>query len=450
MTSTATIRVLLLSSEFNYAQIRLKDCFVDADLEFVETVSEGEFLSRLRDADPEVLVIAVEAVGASSFKSFLEQRALQDAELPVIAIGSEGDDGRDAVRRIEDGAGEYIPISYIERLPSVVRRVHQESANSQRVQKLQEELRQSYAALLDNQKLMGIGRLAASIAHEINNPLESITNLLYLLRNEGSLSRDAGGYVELAEREMQRVAQISKQTLNFYRETQTPVHVRPADLLDEVLILYSRRIEEKRIQVVRQYKADVRVLVFPGEMRQVLSNLVTNAIEASPNGGKLVLRVSKSRRWSDEGIQGVRVVVADNGCGIPADIRQHLGQLFYTTKGQRGTGLGLWVTRAIVQRYGGEIQLFSSTQEHRHGTCFSIFLPTNMRPQPVTLNGGFGSASVHDQTSEGRRSHGAISISGGSDFHTGTSRSTTGAGAALRSRQVSSQRSLQVFLRHPG
>jgi len=325
------------------------------------------------------------------------------------------------VRRIEEGAAEYIPMSYIERLPLVVQRLQQESATSQRMQRLQEELQQSHTALLDNQKLMGIGRLAASIAHEINNPLESVTNLLYLLRNEGSLSSNAEGYVELAERELGRVAQISKQTLNFYRETQSPVQIRPADLLDEVLVLYSRRIEEKRIQVVRQYKADVSLLVFPGEMRQVLSNLVTNAIEACPIGGKLVLRVNRSRRWSDEGIEGVRVVVADNGCGIPADIRQHLGQLFYTTKGQRGTGLGLWVTRAILKRYGGEIQLFSSTQAHRHGTCFSIFLPTNMRPQPVAASGGHGGGFGPEQH-QGRRLNGAISITGGTEFQTGAFR----------------------------
>jgi signal transduction histidine kinase len=291
------------------------------------------------------------------------------------------------VRYLEEGAADYLPVSLIEHLPRALQRAYSDSENSRRISSLQDEVQRAHSALLDNQKLMGIGRLAGSIAHEINNPLESITNLLYLLRTDGSLSSSARSYVELAEREMGRVAQISKQTLNFYRETQTPVRVRPADLLDEVLVLYGRRIEEKRIAVVRQYKSDVSLLVYPGEMRQVLSNLVANAIEASPFGGKLALRVRRARRWSDEGIEGVRIAVADSGCGIPADIRQHLGQLFYTTKGQRGTGLGLWVTRAIIKRYGGEIQLFSSTQPHRHGTCFSIFLPTNMRPRAVVMNG---------------------------------------------------------------
>jgi len=429
MAAAATIRVLLLASEFHYAQILGKDGGKDglagSGVVLVEAASAGEFLSRLRDADPDVLAVAVDVIGASSFRSFLGQEALLEAGLPVIALGGEDDDGRDALRRIEEGAAEYIPMAYVELLPSVARRLQREAAMSQRAQRLQEELQQSYTALLDNQKLMGIGRLAGSIAHEINNPLESITNLLFLLRNDESLSRAAAGYVELAEKEMARVAEISKQTLNFYRETQAPVSIRPGDLLDEVLILYARRIEEKRIEVIRQYKTEEKVAVFPGEMRQVLSNLVTNAIEASPAGSKLVLRVSRSRRWADEGIEGVRIAVADNGSGIPADIRQHLGQLFYTTKGQRGTGLGLWVTRAIVKRYGGEIQLFSSTQAHRHGTCFSIFLPTNMRPQPVALSGGAGSGAGCEQQ-PARRSTGAICINGRDFQHGGGNDSQAG------------------------
>jgi signal transduction histidine kinase len=387
MAKSDTIRVLVLASEFDSARLRLKGSFSRTNLEVLETVSIGEFLSRLRDFEPQVLVIATDAVGSASFESFLADLASEYPEIPVVALGSEQDDERDAVRYLEEGAADYLPVSLIEHLPRALQRAYSDSENSRRISSLQDEVQRAHSALLDNQKLMGIGRLAGSIAHEINNPLESITNLLYLLRTDGSLSSSARSYVELAEREMGRVAQISKQTLNFYRETQTPVRVRPADLLDEVLVLYGRRIEEKRIAVVRQYKSDVSLLVYPGEMRQVLSNLVANAIEASPFGGKLALRVRRARRWSDEGIEGVRIAVADSGCGIPADIRQHLGQLFYTTKGQRGTGLGLWVTRAIIKRYGGEIQLFSSTQPHRHGTCFSIFLPTNMRPRAVVMNG---------------------------------------------------------------
>ena len=355
-----------------------------AGLEMVETRSGSEFLDRLRDAGPDLIVIATDSMGPLSFAALLEQISEVSPDSQVVALGSKGDTGRDGIRRLEEGAADYLPLSHLEQLPFVVGRLRRVRETADVTAKLREEAQQAYSALVENQKLIAIGRLAASIAHEINNPLESITNLLYLLRTESSLSPNAENYVDLAEREMERVAQISRQTLNFYRETRTPVEVSPAELLDEVLVLYSRRIEERRIEVVRQYRTDASLVVFPGEMRQVLLNLVTNAIEASPVGGKLVLRVSRARKWS-EGISGVRIVIADNGCGIPADTRQHIGELFYTTKGQRGTGLGLWVTRTIIQRYGGELRLYSSTQTHRHGTCFSIFLPANMRPRPVVL-----------------------------------------------------------------
>jgi two-component system NtrC family sensor kinase len=414
MAKSDTIRVLALASEFNSARLRLKDGFSRPSLDITETASVGEFLNRISESRPQVLVVSTDAIRSSSLGYLLEELSEEHPELPVVALGSEVEDDRDAARYLEEGASDYLPISLIQQLPRIVHRAYSDRQTAFQISSLQDEVQRAHGALLDNQKLIAIGRLAGSIAHEINNPLESITNLLYLLRTENSLSGNARSYVELAEREMGRVAQISKQTLNFYRETQTAVRVRPADLLDEVLVLYARRIGEKRISVVRQYKSDVSLSLFPGEMRQVLSNLVANAIEASPFEGRLSLRVSRARWWSDEGIEGVRIVVADNGCGIPAEIRQHLGQLFYTTKGQRGTGLGLWVTRAIVKRYGGEIQLFSSTQPHRHGTCFSIFLPMNMRPHVVVKNAG--PAGFAGGPSGGGRSSGAIAITGANDF----------------------------------
>jgi signal transduction histidine kinase len=125
----------------------------------------------------------------------------------------------------------------------------------------------------------------------------------------------------------------------------------------------------------------------------VLSNLIANAIEASAQNGKLVLRIRDARRWSDEGVQGLRLSVADNGTGISREVRERLGEPFFTTKGQRGTGLGLWVTRRILSRHGGDRQLRSSTTPERHGTVFSMFLPTNLRPQMVAGGGGSGASS---------------------------------------------------------
>jgi signal transduction histidine kinase len=171
------------------------------------------------------------------------------------------------------------------------------------------------------------------------------------------------------------------------------------ELLEEVLSLYGRRMMEKNLRVERQYDCGEEAIVYPGEMRQVLSNLVTNAIEASTLRGRLRLRVRSTRSWSDSQVRGIRVSVADTGSGIPPEVQRRLGEPFFTTKGQRGTGLGLWVTRSIIQRYGGEMQLRSSVHPDRHGTVFTIFLPTNLRPRAVDRphdsgeNGGSGSVT---------------------------------------------------------
>jgi signal transduction histidine kinase len=230
-------------------------------------------------------------------------------------------------------------------------------------------------ALREGQKLISIGRLAAEIAHEINNPLESVSNLLYLAQCEPDLPEKAAEYLRGAERELARVIQISKQTLSFHRESNQPVKIHMAELMDEVLALYARRLQQKKIRIVREYQTEQTVTALPGEIRQVLSNLVTNAIEASSMGGKLRLRIRPGREGrGTSDVAGLRITVADSGSGIPEAARKRLGELFFTTKGQSGTGLGLWVTKAIVSRYGGTIQLKSRTGA-QHGTVFSIFLP---------------------------------------------------------------------------
>ena len=178
------------------------------------------------------------------------------------------------------------------------------------------DLPASANALRENHKMVTIGRLAGSIAHEINNPLESITNLMFLIGSDPKLSIESRNYLQMAQHELNRVIQISKQTLNFYRETPSPVRVDMVELLEEVLVLYSRRIGEKQLPVTREYNARTPVTVFPGEMRQVFSNLISNAIEASRTGGKLRLRIRSATHWKDGGVRGVRVSIADDGSGI--------------------------------------------------------------------------------------------------------------------------------------
>lgn len=246
-------------------------------------------------------------------------------------------------------------------------------------------LEQVAEVLRENQKLITLGRLAASIAHEINNPLESITNLLYLMEQDDSGKQSE--YLKLAQRELSRVVQISKQTLTFSRETPAPVRVQLAELIEEVLGLHSRRIGDKALRVVRQYENYEPVTVFPGEMRQVISNLISNAIEATSNRGRIVIRIRPSHRWSGREERGLRLSIGDNGSGIPHDVRVRLGEPFFTTKGQSGTGLGLWVTRSILTRYGGILQLRSSIGPERHGTVFSVFLPFQLRQLQLFTGG---------------------------------------------------------------
>lgn len=240
--------------------------------------------------------------------------------------------------------------------------------------------------LRENQKLITLGRLTASIAHEINNPLESITNLLYLMEQDEP--RKTPEYLKMAQRELGRVVQISKQTLTFSRDTSMPVRVQLADLVEEVLGLHARRIGDKSLRVVRQYEAHEPVLIFPGELRQVFSNLISNAIEATSSHGRIVIRIRAARRWSGRDGRGLRLSIGDNGSGIQEEVRSHLGEPFFTTKGQSGTGLGLWVTQSIVDNLGGTLQIRSSTAPDRHGTVFSLFLPLSLRPLAVIPGGG--------------------------------------------------------------
>jgi len=349
-------------------------------IEFAE--NRREFLDELRRGTTDLIIAGPEGLTDIEVREVMERARAADPPIPVLLAG--GRVGQpEAIRILRDGATEILQSGEMERLPSAIARALKVRESAILQNNAQHELDRSAIMLRENQKLITLGRLAASIAHEINNPLESVMNLLFLLSEEKDLSTNVVNYLALAQREMERVAQISRQTLKFSRETVHPVPVRLEELLEEVLSLYNRRLVEKNIRVERQYTCREAAIVYPGEMRQVLSNLVTNAVEASSPNGRLRLRVRSTPSWTDPGVRGIRVSIGDNGSGIPPEVQHRLGEPFFTTKGQRGTGLGLWVTRSIIQRYGGEIQLRSSVHSERHGTVFSIFLPTNLRPRMV-------------------------------------------------------------------
>jgi two-component system NtrC family sensor kinase len=238
------------------------------------------------------------------------------------------------------------------------------------------ERKRAEEALRVTEKLATTGRMAATIAHEINNPLEAVTNLLYLIGHHPGLNETIKGYASMAEQELARVTHITRQTLGFYRRSETPSQFDVTEILDSVLSIYGRRFESGAITVVRKYRFDQPVQGFSGELRQVFSNLLINAIEAVKQEGRIVLHVSPWREWSRAGeLCGVRVAIADNGPGRSKERRSHIFEPFFTTKGEKGTGLGLWVSHGIVRKHGGMIRMRSRSEGERTGTCFTVYLP---------------------------------------------------------------------------
>ncbi|HKD92737.1 MAG TPA: ATP-binding protein, partial [Terriglobales bacterium] len=204
---------------------------------------------------------------------------------------------------------------------------------------------------------------------------EAVTNVLYLISRSPKLDAALRQYVTIAQAELDRIGTIVRHTLGFHREASTPVSVSIADLIDETLHLYERRITTTGIQIEKRYESHGAVVAFPGEMRQVFSNLLVNAIEAVGRNGRIVVHVTNSRANVDRRRRGVRVVVADNGSGIPPDIRQRIFDPFFTTKGEKGSGLGLWVSEGIIRKHGGSIRLRSRYATQNTGTVISVFIP---------------------------------------------------------------------------
>ncbi len=237
------------------------------------------------------------------------------------------------------------------------------------------EQKRTEIALRNSEKLATVGRIAATVAHEINNPLEAVSNLLYLLEAHAHLGTDARQYVLMASQEIDRIARIVKQTLGFYRESLAPVPVNLPQLLDNVVELYARKLHNNNIHLDKRYGYAADVPAFPGELRQVFANLIVNAMEATPRGGFIRIHIRASRDWARPERCGVRVVVADTGSGIDPVNRKHIFEPFFTTKGERGTGLGLWVSHGIVLKHGGSMRLRSCVTPGRSGTVFSVFLP---------------------------------------------------------------------------
>ncbi len=238
-------------------------------------------------------------------------------------------------------------------------------------------------ALRKTERLAAMGRVAGIIAHEINNPLEAITNTFYLLRDHPSLNEEARYYAQLGEQELQRVTHIARQTLSFYRESQRAIPVSIPEVLDDVLELQTRQLQISGVKLEKRYSSSGLVQGFPVELKQVFLNLVGNAIQAMPEGGRLKVSVIET---GDPGQnRRVRVSICDTGKGIQTEDAKRLFEPFFTTKSTKGTGLGLWISKGIVQKYEGSIRFRSIRIGEGNVTCFSVSLPALASSQKQEL-----------------------------------------------------------------
>ena len=236
------------------------------------------------------------------------------------------------------------------------------------------DLKQAQEALIKSEKIAAVGRLTSSIAHEINNPLESVMNVLFLARTTPDCPGEILEYLLMADEELQRVAHVTRHTLGFYREAVSPEGVSLIKILDSAVDLHRRRIVERSVTVNKQYRGDLSATKLPGELRQVFSNLLVNSLDAIPAGGVVTIRTSRVKS-SETGLPQIRIMVSDNGSGIGPEARGRIFEPLFTTKVATGSGLGLWVVRQLVEKHGGTIAVRSCTSGKYCGTSFVVTLP---------------------------------------------------------------------------
>jgi PAS domain S-box-containing protein len=237
-------------------------------------------------------------------------------------------------------------------------------------------LKKAERALRTSERLASVGRLASTIAHELNNPLEALTNLVYLAKYK-AVEEEVREFLSAAEEELARISQLTKQTLGFYRETKEAAPLRIGPMLNQLIPLFAARTRNKDIDIHPEIRGDTEINGVAGEIQQLITNLLSNSIDAVSRRGKIRVRVSPAKEWAGKGRSGVRITVADSGSGIPPAVRSQLFKPFFTTKKEVGTGLGLWACKGIVARHRGSIRVKSSTEPGRSWTVFSVFLPSS-------------------------------------------------------------------------
>ncbi len=245
------------------------------------------------------------------------------------------------------------------------------------------ERKLAHQALIESEKLASVGRLAATVAHEINNPLEAVTNLIYLAKKNRELPEKVQRQLKLADQELARVTHIAQQTLGFYRDTSRPAWIKAEDAINDVLAIYERKFSYRNLRVKTRIAPGLSMFTLEGEFKQILSNLITNAIDASRDGGSIMIHAKRCTSRRPGYGKGIKISIADSGTGMPSEVKAKIFTAFFTTKQEVGTGLGLWVTRNILQKHHGYIS-FRSRESAPSGTVMSFFLPiSDIKPEPA-------------------------------------------------------------------
>ena len=252
----------------------------------------------------------------------------------------------------------------------VVLETNTDISERKRMEEQEERLRRT-------EKMAAAGQLAASLAHEINNPLLAVTNALYLLNHHPGVASEASSLVKTAESELARVSRIVKQSLSYYRDGAVAREMDLSAMVEESLQVFSNRFQREGVHLKKRISPGMCMVGFLDEVRQVVDNLLLNAVEAMSNGGCLAISVRPSRNWKEREQEGVRLTLADTGCGIPKEHLAKIFEPFFTTKAEKGTGLGLWVVRGIVAKHDGRITIRSSATAGKCGTVVSILWPSN-------------------------------------------------------------------------
>jgi PAS domain S-box-containing protein len=296
---------------------------------------------------------------------------LEDDEDRILAIIARGEriDHFETVRMTK--SGERIDVSLT---VSPVRDEAGHIVGAAKIARDITERKKAERTLHTTERLAAVGRLAATVAHEINNPLEAVTNLIYLAKM-GAVRAEIREFLARAEEEIGRISELTKQNLGFYRETKTAAAVKVGDLLHPLMTVFASRLRNKGVEICPEILEHPEIKAIPGEIRQLLANLVSNSIDAVQEGGRIQIRVSRGEARKGQPRSGVRITVADSGSGISPAAREHIFEPFFTTKKDVGTGLGLWVCKNIVENHHGSLRLKSSTIPGKSWTVVSVFLP---------------------------------------------------------------------------